>query len=538
MISPADMNIIQIDITNDCFNRCANCSRFSGNHKDVYYMNWDTFRRACESFQVKKFKGMVGIIGGEPTLHPEFDRFIRYYDNVIPHGFDILNMNSANVNEPIDDICKYQFDNWNLKDWQRRGLWTSLGPGYAKHFELIRKVFEFQCINDHKSSIMHQVNTITRKELGIPDDEWEELRDNCWLQNNWSASITPKGAFFCEVAGALDTLFNGPGGWPIEKGWWERKPCDFKDQLHWCELCSFCLKTPHVQSHTNVDIVSPVWDEKLKEIGSTKKRIIFDINGYDSQDHEEANKKILDITQPYLYDSDPLKRVNRSTMKSLALNRIVMVVVCVGYSSILRDVIVYNRDETDGIVVVTEDSDEGTKKLCREFNLVCHTSDKKHLNNAYFNKGAMINEGIAIAKKEFKTSWILLSDADIILPYDFKKIWSVKILNPGTLYYAERIHVKRQNLNRYMLSPEKIKNEELVLPHTNRYPWGYFQLFNLNAEALRFRKNFYSEDYISAGYVDGEFLNLWPESRRHFTGVRLIHIEHGDECSNWDGIKS
>jgi MoaA/NifB/PqqE/SkfB family radical SAM enzyme len=137
MISPADMNIIQIDITNDCFNRCANCSRFSGNHKDVYYMNWDTFRRACESFQVKKFKGMVVIIGGEPTLHPEFDRFIRYYDNVIPHGFDILNMNSPNVNEPIDDICKYQFDNWNLKDWQRRGLWTSLGPGYAKHFELI-----------------------------------------------------------------------------------------------------------------------------------------------------------------------------------------------------------------------------------------------------------------------------------------------------------------------------------------------------------------------------------------------------------------
>ena len=34
----------------------------------------------------------------------------------------------------------------------------------------------------------------------------------------WSASITPKGAFR-EVAASLDYLLDGPGGYPIEKGW-------------------------------------------------------------------------------------------------------------------------------------------------------------------------------------------------------------------------------------------------------------------------------------------------------------------------------
>ena len=64
----------------------------------------------------------------------------------------------------------------------------------------------------------------TRKELGIPDEKWIKLRDKCWIQNLWSASITPKGAFFCEVAAAMDMTLNGPGGWPIEPGWWKRKP--------------------------------------------------------------------------------------------------------------------------------------------------------------------------------------------------------------------------------------------------------------------------------------------------------------------------
>ena len=59
---------------------------------------------------------------------------------------------------------------------------------------------------------------------------WEMI-DNCWIQSQWSASITPKGGFFCEVAASLDYLFEGPGGYEIKKGWWKKNQKIFKIRL-------------------------------------------------------------------------------------------------------------------------------------------------------------------------------------------------------------------------------------------------------------------------------------------------------------------
>ena len=43
MRSPKDMQIILIDITNACTERCSNCTRFCGNHKKNFFMDVDTF---------------------------------------------------------------------------------------------------------------------------------------------------------------------------------------------------------------------------------------------------------------------------------------------------------------------------------------------------------------------------------------------------------------------------------------------------------------------------------------------------------------
>jgi hypothetical protein len=264
MKSPADMKIIMIDITNACQKACSNCTRFCGEHSKPFMMEEETFQRAVDS--MNRFRGTVGIIGGEPTLHPKFDAFLDYLAEKIPEPRPWATIRHAVPSfKAYHSILRYQRG-------RRRGLFTSLGSGYYRHFEQIQDVFPYQSINDHQAVNNHQALMVTRKELGIPDEEWFKLRDKCWIQNLWSATITPKGAFFCEIAGSLDMLFDGPGGWPLEPGWWRRKPADFGAQLDWCEMCSAALRVPMEPATTETDIVSPLMAEKLKTVNGPKVR--------------------------------------------------------------------------------------------------------------------------------------------------------------------------------------------------------------------------------------------------------------------------
>lgn len=297
MKSPADMKIIQIEITNACPKRCSNCTRFCGHHTEPFFMDFETFKRAVDS--MKGFEGIVGIMGGEPTIHPEFERFVRYYRENI--GYDDF---STACYEPTSNFINHILANaYHTGYSNQRGLWTSVGPKYYEHFELIQDTFGYQLVNDHSNASMHTTLMATRKELGIPDEKWVKLRDNCWVQNLWSASITPKGAFFCEVAAAMDATLGGPGGWKIEPGWWKRKPADFADQLHWCELCSAALPMAARDARGEVDDVSPVWKEKLVQIESPKlKKGLaheFDPKAYDPKAHQ-----VVDEITPYMEDQE------------------------------------------------------------------------------------------------------------------------------------------------------------------------------------------------------------------------------------------
>jgi len=304
MRSPANMKIIQIDITNACTHNCANCTRFCGLHQKPFFMDYDTFIQAVDS--MKGYSGIVGIMGGEPTLHPEFDKFLDYYQQHIPES------------RPRT-FCTYPLP--NFRDWvsraiyqrgRHRGLWSSLGPGYYRHFEKIQDVFPYQVLNDHQHIDQHQALLIPRKELGIPDEEWYPMRDHCWIQNLWSASITPKGAFFCEIAAALDMLFDGPGGWPIEPGWWKRKPEDFKEQLRWCEFCSAALKVPSLPASSQTDLISPQMLEKLEKIGGWKiKSKHYTL--YDCSQYNSCDKGHKYIPTWFLPDGDEKMRVATTT---------------------------------------------------------------------------------------------------------------------------------------------------------------------------------------------------------------------------------
>lgn len=205
-----DNTVIHLDITNACHLKCANCTRHVGHHRASFFMDLDTVRKGLQS--LVDFPGRVGLMGGEPCLHPQFDEICALYREYIPR--------------------------------RRREFWTA-GWKWEEKLSVIRETFDDDRItyNDHTQHTgKHQPLLVAIDEV-VPDEALrKELIDNCWIQAQWSATITPKGAFFCEVAAALDMLFDGPGGYPIEPGWWDKTPDQFQDQVErYCGKCSAAI---------------------------------------------------------------------------------------------------------------------------------------------------------------------------------------------------------------------------------------------------------------------------------------------------------
>jgi organic radical activating enzyme len=240
MRSLLDMDTIQIEITNFCLNRCSNCTRFVG-HVKPYLMDFDFFKRAIDS--LIGYPKMIGFQGGEPLLHPQFKEMCEYAKSKIP------------------------------KD--QLGLWTTLPKNYEHYREIIVDTFEHIFLNDHTASNIYHHPCLVGIEEVYPDKNimWSHI-DHCWVQESWSASINPKGAFFCEMAAAFSMLFSDENSkaWLIEPGWWWRIPKDFKEQMEqWCPRCGMAAKLQTRSSIEGIDDISPKNIERLKTIKLTQK---------------------------------------------------------------------------------------------------------------------------------------------------------------------------------------------------------------------------------------------------------------------------
>lgn len=300
-----EMSIIEIDITNACHKHCSNCTRFCGHHKKPFYMDFDTFKRAVDSLD--GFRGLISLIGGEPLLHPEFDKFIDYIHEICPYDGIV---DDGRCQAIVKDCMAYaKIKRWfygSVNKGRGSSLFTSLPKSLYKHYESIQSIITNPWLNDHSNPSFHQPILVSRKDLGIDDATFAKLRDNCWLQNFWSASITPKGAFFCEIAGTLDMLFDGPGGKPIEPGWWNRDLREYADQFHWCDICGMALKTYSRNANDGVDDASPTLYERLKRIETPKFRqngvVLFDPSVKSGANCDSIGMDMASVSANYIYD--------------------------------------------------------------------------------------------------------------------------------------------------------------------------------------------------------------------------------------------
>lgn len=277
MKAPKDHWVIQIEVTNACVNTCSNCTRFCGHHKKPFFMDYDTFCRAVDS--VLDHPGLIGVMGGEPTIHPDFEQMCCYLRDRLP---DRLKPDKGSMKLPTDSFVEVrrelELDKYEIYPYadgprpiiQGAGLWTSMTAKYRDHYEIIQEVFNFQNLNDHQNISYHQPVLISRKDMGIGDKEWIKLRENCWVNQQWSSSVTPKGCFFCEVAAALDYMYEGPGGLPIEKGWWKRPIEDFAQQFRWCEYCGIPLETFARDARDRMDDISDTNYNKMSQMSNVR----------------------------------------------------------------------------------------------------------------------------------------------------------------------------------------------------------------------------------------------------------------------------
>lgn len=380
MKSPRHMRIIEIDITNACDKRCSNCTRLCGHQTKPFFMDFETFKRAVDSLD--GYQGIRSIMGGEPTLHPEFERFVEYLGSKFPKR---ENPYIYPQKDFIKQVHRVELSNFEMiNDGVERidvvgpGMFSNMGESYRKHYEIISDVMPFQGLNDHLNPVYHQSSLVTRKELGISDEEWIPMRDKCWIQNEWSAGITPKGCFFCEIAGVLDMMLDGPGGWPIEPGWWKRTPDEFGDQLHWCELCGFACSTFTRDSAEEIDDISESWYERLKGINSPKikagKYNVIKIENGIIAEESKAEDKFFSAAMPYIEHYED--RFN-------AMNSVLFI----------------------------------------------HEFEEENIDEKE-NFGIEVNKTIGRAK-----DWIVIKSSNVELSENFREKIGSYVLNPGTMHY-------------------------------------------------------------------------------------------------------
>jgi hypothetical protein len=226
----AQKEAIQLEITNACIYRCSNCTRLIGHHQTPYMMDLDYFKTAVDN--IAGTPTLIGIMGGEPLLHPRFSEICKYLQQKSPP--------------------------------EKLGLWSTLDKRFKKYAGLIADTFGAVLSNNHTNKhICHAPILVGSKNI-LGQHHLDAVK-SCWIQNSWSASINPQGAYFCEVAAAIDLLLKTGTAFDIRAPWWRKKPHGYLKQVKaLCSKCGICMNLTPRKDSDRIDDMDDWWIKKLK----------------------------------------------------------------------------------------------------------------------------------------------------------------------------------------------------------------------------------------------------------------------------------
>lgn len=246
MKAPGEKGIIQIIVTSYCSDMCSNCTQLIPQQRNRYHMAPGAFRVACES--LADWNGIVGVFGGTPTMHPQFEELCRIMVDVFP-------------------------------DKARRGLWTNALFG---HGELVRETFSYLNLVVHTNrdyaaemrlaklapihgehrAAWHSPVLVSLSDMVHDENERRRLIEDCDINKYWSGAIHldrdgSLRAWYCEVASSMARAYNmSGGGVPVTPGWWRLPVSAWQDDIDF--LCHKCGIPLRAVGHKDTDYTDDV----------------------------------------------------------------------------------------------------------------------------------------------------------------------------------------------------------------------------------------------------------------------------------------
>lgn len=162
----------------------------------------------------------------------------------------------------------------------------------------------------------------------------------------------------------------------------------------------------------------------------------------------------------------------------MVLNNIQVVIVCVNYSDFLKYTYPHNIKffDKENYHIITDKKDNDTVEICKSFNQKFRFFD--FFSNAEINKSGAIYMMQKELHEKYPNDWILLLDADIMLPDSFEELFNEKCKNKEALYSFKR---KNYETKKDFELKQNLKN------YTGITFMGYMQLY--------FNKNIYYSNY-------------------------------------------
>lgn len=190
--------------------------------------------------------------------------------------------------------------------------------------------------------------------------------------------------------------------------------------------------------------------------------------------------------------------------------------VSVDYGKILQESIKSWASGLDRLMIVTSPKDYFTQGLCFGSEVGMYITESFWENGAKFNKGLAISRCFDYLKPASGPGdWLLLFDADIIPPDDWRDRINKTELQKDWLYGVRRI-----------------QRGGRMIPDPN--PCGWFMFFNLGSPQAKVRP-IVDEHWYHAGNYDSTLMERWTPTKRRWLPFTVEHA--GDEAGrNWCGI--